>query len=215
MKQTLEMQYKRRSTQTWNSRQKCPTKVGAHKYETDARNALLFFFFKPIFVGHLFRNMNPSITIYFKPFDLSFTFIYITAVVQSIFFIFFIWELKLSRNQFFLFLVELRQTEPFGWRTPLGEETAIPVVCFFIVGSEICFHKYRKHRLTFYIFIGHCTASCSWTVHGDMFTLCVTCGSNMLKSAGVAWWGKRRENNWDCDFIMNWFNVFTTSYVNE
>ena len=60
-----------------------------------------------------------------------------------------------------LFLVELRQTEPFGWRTPLGEETAIPVVCFFIVGSEICFHKYRKHRLTFYIFIGHCTASCS------------------------------------------------------
>ena len=114
-----------------------------------------------------------------------------------------------------LFLVELRQTEPFGWRTPLGEETAIPVVCFFIVESEICFHKYRKHRLTFYIFIGYCTASSSWTVHGDMFTLCVTCGSNMLKSAGVAWWGKRRENNWGCDFIMNWFNVFTTSCLNE
>ena len=43
-----------------------------------------------------------------------------------------------------LVLLELRQTEPFGWRTPLGEQTAIPVVCFFIVQSEICFHKYRK-----------------------------------------------------------------------
>ena len=114
-----------------------------------------------------------------------------------------------------LILLELRQTDPFGWRTPLGEKTAIPVVCFFIVESEICFYKYRKHRLTFYISVGHCTASSSWTVHGDMFTLCVTCGSNMLKSAGIAWWGKRRENSWDYDFIMNWFNVFTTSCVNE
>ena len=41
----------------------------------------LFFFAKHIFVGHLFRNVHPSITIYLS---LSFTLLYIITVLQGI-----------------------------------------------------------------------------------------------------------------------------------
>ena len=72
-----------------------------------------------------------------------------------------------------LVLLVLRQTEPFGSGTPTGEETANPVVCFFIVESEICFQKYRKHWPAFYISIGLCMVGSSWTVRVDMFTACL------------------------------------------
>ena len=41
---------------------------------------LFFFFAKHVFVGHLFRNVHPSITIYLS---LSFTLLYIIRVLQG------------------------------------------------------------------------------------------------------------------------------------